>query len=127
MGFVDEFKKSAMRGNMFDMAVVIAIGAASNGVVNSLVNYILMPPIGFLMGGLDFGNYFISLTGQTYATLEEARAVGAPTINYGVFVNNVMNLFFIALALFMIVRWFNRTREEEKTKADAVIKECPYC
>jgi large conductance mechanosensitive channel len=127
MGFLEEFKKFAIRGNMMDMAVGLAIGAAFNSVVNSLVNDILMPPIGFLMGGFDFKDYFISLNGQQFKSLADAQAAGVPTLNYGVFINNLMNLFFVAFALFMIVRWFNNKREEAATKPDESIKECPYC
>src|SRR5687768_15073466 len=101
MAFLDEFRKFAVRGNMMDMAIGIAIGAAFNGVINSLVNDIIMPPIGMLMGGADFSNYFLDLSGRGYDTLAEAQAAGAATINYGLFINNVMNLLIIALALFL--------------------------
>jgi large conductance mechanosensitive channel len=127
MGLIEEFKKFAIRGNVMDMAIGIAIGGAFNIVVNSLVNDILMPPIGYLMGGINFSNYYISLTGKRYATLAEAQAMGVPTINYGVFINNLMNLFFITLALFVIVRWFNRVREDAAKRPENTTKECPYC
>jgi large conductance mechanosensitive channel len=126
MGFLDEFKKFAVRGNMLDMAIGIAIGAAFNGVVNSLVNDIIMPPIGALMGGVDFSNYYISLSGR-FDSLADAQAAGAATINYGLFLNSVMNLLIVALALFLVLRWFNRTRTEQAAESKAVIRICPYC
>lgn len=127
MGVIDEFKKFAVRGSMLDMAVGIAIGAAFNGAVNSLVYDILMPPIGAVMGNIDFSNFYINLSGGEYESLEAARMAGAATINYGLFINSLINLLVVAIALFIFVRWFNRTREEEQTKADSAIKECPYC
>src|SRR5688572_30729413 len=118
MGIIDEFKKFAVRGNMLDMAIGIAIGASFNAVVNSLVYDILMPPIGVIMGGVDFSNFYINLSGGQYDTLADAQAAGAATLNYGLFLNTVINLFVVALALFLLVRWFNRIREEEKGKVD---------
>jgi large conductance mechanosensitive channel len=127
MGFVDEFRKFAVRGNMVDMAIGIAIGAAFNSVVNSLVNDIIMPPIGALMGGIDFSTYYINLSGGNFDSLADAQAAGAATINYGLFINNLMNLLIVALALFLVVRWFNRTRTEEATVPDVAIRTCPHC
>ncbi len=122
---IEEFKKFAVRGNMLDLAVGIVIGAAFTGIVNSLVNDILMPPIGFLFGGADFSDYFINLSGGDYASLAEAQAAGAATINYGMFINNIINFLIVALALFFIVRAFNRMREHPEE--EPTVKGCAYC
>ncbi len=98
-----EFKEFALRGNVLDMAIGIIIGAAFGSVVSSLVNDILMPPIGFLLGKMDFSNLFISLSGR-YASLAEAQAAGAPTINYGVFINTVLNFLIVVAAVFFFYR-----------------------
>jgi large conductance mechanosensitive channel len=123
-----EFKEFALRGNVLDMAIGIIIGAAFGSVVNSLVKDILMPPIGFLLGKVDFSNLFISLAGH-YASLAEAQAAGAPTINYGLFINTVLNFIIVATAVFFfIVRPLNRMRRaKEAAPAAPTTKECPYC
>jgi len=123
-----EFKEFALRGNVLDMAIGIIIGAAFGSVVNSLVKDILMPPIGFLLGKVDFSNLFISLSGR-YASLAEAQAAGAPTINYGLFINTVLNFIIVAAAVFFfIVRPVNRMRQaKEAAPAAPTTKECPYC
>ena len=123
-----EFKEFALRGNVLDMAIGIVIGAAFGSVVNSLVKDILMPPIGFLLGRADFSNLFISLSGH-YATLAEAQAAGAPTINYGLFINTVLNFIIVAAAVFFfVVRPMNRMRRaKEAAPAAPTTKECPYC
>lgn len=125
---LQEFKEFALRGNVLDMAIGIIIGAAFGRVVTSLVNDVLMPPIGFLLGKVDFSNLFISLSGR-YATLAEAQAAGAPTINYGLFINTVLNFFIVAAAVFFfIVRPINRMRRvKEAVPAMPTTKECPYC
>lgn len=105
-----EFKKFAMRGNVIDLAVGVVIGASFTGIVNSLVNDVVMPPIGWLMGGLDFSNFFAVLKGADAPTLAAAKAAGAVTINYGVFINTVINFLVIALVLFMVVSWINRLK-----------------
>lgn len=130
MNFLEEFKKFAVRGSMMDMAVGIVIGAAFTGFVNSLVNDILMPPIGFLMGGVDFSDYFINLSGGSYRSLADAQAAGAATINYGAFINSGINFLIVALALFMVVRAFNNMREvgrKPEAEAEPSIRACPYC
>ncbi|MBX6322921.1 MAG: large conductance mechanosensitive channel protein MscL, partial [Rhodospirillaceae bacterium] len=101
---IQEFKEFISRGNVIDLAVGIIIGAAFTGIVNSLVNDILMPPIGWLLGNIDFSNYFITLSGGPYATLKEAQDAGAATINYGVFINAVINFLIVALAIFLLVK-----------------------
>jgi large conductance mechanosensitive channel len=123
-----EFKEFALRGNVLDMAIGIIIGAAFGSVVNSLVKDILMPPIGFILGKVDFSNLFISLSGR-YASLAEAQAAGAPTINYGLFINTVLNFFIVTAAVFFfIVRPINRIRRIKETASAApTTKECPYC
>lgn len=123
-----EFKEFILRGNVVDMAVGIMIGAAFGKIVSSLVNDILMPPIGFILGKVDFSNLFISLSGH-YKTLAEAQAAGAPTINYGVFLNTVLDFLIIAaVVFFLIVRPMNRLRKvKEVAPAAPTTKECPYC
>jgi large conductance mechanosensitive channel len=108
-----EFKEFISRGNVIDLAVGIIIGAAFTAIVNSLVEDIIMPPIGFVMGGIDFSNYFINLSGGEYRSLAEAQAAGAATINYGKFVNAVINFLIVAFAVFMLVRAVNRLRRKQ--------------
>lgn len=109
MAVFDEFKKFAMRGNMIDLAVGVVIGAAFTGIVNSLVNDILTPPLGLLAGGLDFSNYFVVLKGDgPYATLADAQRAGAVTLNYGLFLNALLKFLIVAFALFLIIRQLNR-------------------
>ena len=123
-----EFKEFAMGGNVFDMAVGIIIGAAFGKIVTSFVSDILMPPIGLLIGNVDFSNLFISLSGQPHASLEEAQAVGAATINYGLFINTVLDFVIVAFAVFLLVRQVNRMRQQEEAPpAEPTTKECPYC
>ncbi len=118
-----EFKEFAVKGNMLDMAVGIIVGAAFGTVVTSLVNDVLMPPIGMLMGGVDFTDLFITLQAGTvagpYPTLEAAQEAGAVTINYGLFVNSIVSFLIVAFAVFMVVRNFNKLnlKEEEAPKA----------
>lgn len=123
---VKEFRDFIMRGNVVDLAIAVVIGAAFGRVITSFVNDILMPPIGFLLGGVNFNDLFISLNGQTYPSLEAATAAGAPTINYGVFLTTIINFLIIAFVLFLIVRTMNRLREQP-APAEATTKECPYC
>src|SRR5687767_166154 len=126
---LEEFKKFVARGNMLDLAVGIVIGAAFSGLINSLVNDIIMPPIGFLMGGIDFSNMYFNLSGGAYETLADAQADGAVTINYGMFINNIINFLIVALALFLIVRAYNAMRERSKKEPEAEpnTRVCPEC
>lgn len=103
-----EFKKFAMRGNVIDLAVGVVIGAAFGAIVTSLVKDIIMPPIGYAMGGIDFSNFFITLKGPAAATLAEAQKAGSVTINYGLFINTIINFLIEALALFVLIRAINR-------------------
>jgi large conductance mechanosensitive channel len=104
----EEFKKFAMRGNVIDLAVGVVIGAAFTGIVNSLVKDVIMPPIGWLMGGIDFSNFFVTLKGPAVTTLADAQKAGAVTINYGLFINTVINFLVVAMALFMLIRTINK-------------------
>jgi large conductance mechanosensitive channel len=124
-----EFKEFAMRGNVLDMAVGIIIGAAFGKIVSSFVNDILMPPIGLLLGKVDFSNLFINLSGTSYATLTEAKAAGAPTLNYGVFLNSVIDFLIVAFAIFLLIRQVNRLqRQPAPAPAEPpTTKECSYC
>ena len=121
-----EFKEFAVRGNVIDLAVGVIIGAAFGKIVTSLVDDILMPPLGMLIGRADFTNLFINLSGGNYQTLEQAKEAGAATINYGLFLNNVLGFLLVAFAVFLLVRWINRLRRQE-TPEEPVAKECPYC
>jgi len=123
-----EFKEFAMRGNVVDMAVGIIIGAAFGKIVSSLVNDILMPPVGVLLGKVDFSNLFVNLSGKSYATVAEAKAAGAATISYGIFINHIIDFTIVAFAIFMLVRQINRLRRQpEAVPAELTTKECPYC
>jgi large conductance mechanosensitive channel len=123
-----EFREFAMRGNVVDLAVGIIIGAAFGKIVTSLVNDIVMPPIGLLLGRVDFSSLFINLSGQPYASLAEAKAAGAPTINYGVFLNTVIDFVIVAFAIFLLVRFINRlSRQLETTPSAPTTRECPFC
>jgi large conductance mechanosensitive channel len=121
-----EFKEFAMKGPVLDLAVGIIIGAAFGKIVGSLVADILMPPIGLAMGGLDFSNYFVNLGPASYATLAEAKAAGAPTLNYGLFVNTVIEFLIVAFALFLLIRQVNRMKRAQPAAAPTT-RECPYC
>jgi len=122
-----EFREFAMRGNVLDMAVGIIIGIAFGAIVTSLVNDIIMPPIGLALGRIDFSNLFLNLSGGSYATLAAARDAGAVTINYGVFVNAVINFLIVAFVLFMVVRSMNKLKRREEAPAEPTTKECPFC
>ena len=123
-----EFKEFAMRGNVIDLAVGVIIGAAFGTIVKSLVDDVLMPPIGLLVGGLDFSNLFVSLSGQHYPSLAAAKEAGAPTINYGIFLNNVLNFLIVAFAVFLLVRQINRLKRETPVPPPAPTeKPCPFC
>jgi len=122
-----EFREFALRGNVLDMAIGIIIGAAFGKIITSFVNDILMPPIGLLLGNVDFSNLFVSLSGQPYATLEEAQAAGAATINYGLFINTVLDFVIVAFVVFLLIRQVNRMRREKEAPPAEPTKECPYC
>ena len=123
-----EFKEFVMRGNVVDLAIGVIIGGAFGKIVSSFVEDILMPPISMLMGGTDFTNWFISLSGTTYASLEAAKAAKAPTLNYGLFINHVLDFLIVAFAIFIMIRQINRLKRAEPAVAAAPTqKECPQC
>jgi large conductance mechanosensitive channel len=123
-----EFKEFAMRGNVLDMAIGIIIGAAFGKIITSLVGDVLMPPIGLLLGKLDFSNLFINLSGQHFASLTDAKAAGVATINYGLFFNTIIDFVIVAFAIFLLIRQVNRLkRQPEPAPAMPTTKECPFC
>ncbi len=129
---LEEFKKFAMKGNMVDMAVGIVIGAAFGAIVKSLVSDILMPPIGILMGNVNFSDLFVVLKEGTtpgpFATLAAAKDAGAVTLNYGLMINTIVNFLIVAFAIFFVVRGINRLKEQEEAPpAEPTTKECPLC
>ncbi len=129
-----EFKQFALRGNVIDMAVGIIIGASFSTIVNSLVNDILMPPIGWLLGGVDFSNNYLTIKtgtpGSPYPSLADAQSAGAVTVNYGMFINAIISFLIIALAMFLVIRAINRLQETE-SQAELVevltTRDCPHC
>jgi large conductance mechanosensitive channel len=121
-----DFKAFLMRGNVVDLAVALVIGAAFGAIITSLVNDILMPPIGLALKGVDFTNLFVSLTGQSYASLAAAKAAGAPTLNYGLFLNAIINFVIVAFAMFLVIRQTARFFPPPPPPASTT-RECPYC
>lgn len=133
MGMMKEFKEFAVKGNVMDMAVGIVIGAAFGTIVKSLVSDVIMPPIGLVLGNVDFSNLFVVLkdaaeSSGVYATLADAQAAGAVTLNYGLFINTIISFLIVAFALFMVIKNVNRLKREEPAPAPApTAKECPQC
>lgn len=126
-----EFKEFAMRGNVVDMAVGIIIGAAFGGIVKSLVADLIMPPIGLLLGGVDFSDIFVNLSGGEYASLAAAQEAGAATLNVGVFINTVLNFIIVAFAIFILIRAINQMKRKEEPEPEPepepTTKDCPFC
>jgi large conductance mechanosensitive channel len=122
-----EFREFVARGNVLDLAVGVIIGAAFGQIVTSLVTDMIMPPIGMVIGGLDFSNLFVTLNGGTYASLAAAQAAGAPTINYGRFANTVLQFLIIAFVIFMLVRQINRLKTPAPAPPTDDSRDCPYC
>lgn len=123
-----EFKEFALRGSVLDMAVGIILGASFGKIITSLVGDILLPPIGLLWGKVDFTNLFINLSGQSYRKLADAKAAGAATLNYGIFLNAVFDFLIVAFVVFLLVRQVNRIRRQtEAAPAEATTKECAHC
>jgi large conductance mechanosensitive channel len=120
-----EFKEFAMRGNVLDMAVGIIIGAAFGKIVTSFVGDVLMPPLGLILGKMDFANLFINLSGKSYASVAEAKAAGAATLNVGVFINTVIDFVLVAFAIFLLVKQVNRLKRQPE--AAPTTKECLFC
>lgn len=123
-----EFREFALRGNAVDLAIGVIIGAAFGGIVTSLVNDILMPPIGKALGGADFSNFFVVLGPGQFPSLKAAKDAGAATLNYGIFLNTVINFVIIAFVLFAVVKVMNRLKRDEPAPAAApTTKDCPFC
>lgn len=122
-----EFKEFAMRGNVVDLAVGIIIGGAFGKIVTSFVSDVLMPPIGLLMGKVDFSNLFINLSDKSFESLKDAKAAGAPTVNYGLFINTMIDFVIVAFAVFLLVRQINRLKKQEEAAPAPATKECQFC
>jgi large conductance mechanosensitive channel len=124
-----EFKDFVMRGNVLDLAVAVIIGGAFGKIITSFVNDVLMPPIGLLLGGVNFANLFYALDGKVYESLDAAKAAGAATINYGVFLNTVIDFLIVAFVIFLVVKSANRMKKPAPAPAPAAptTKECPHC
>jgi large conductance mechanosensitive channel len=123
----NEFKTFAMRGNVIDLAVGIVIGAAFGAIVTSFVNDILMPPIGLALGRVNFADLFVALNRQSYPNLAAAKAAGAPTVNYGVFINTILNFLIIAFAVFLLVQQVNRFTAKPAPPPSPTTRDCPFC
>lgn len=126
-----EFKEFAMRGNVIDMAVGIIVGAAFSTIVNSLVSDIIMPPIGLLLGKVDFSNlFFVLKQGSTpgpYSSLAQAKAAGAVTMNYGLFINHIISFLIVSFSVFLLIRAINRMRRQQAKSVPVTTRECPFC
>ena len=122
-----EFKAFIMRGNVMDLAVGVIIGGAFGKITSSLVNDVLMPPIGLLLGEVDFSKLYINLSRTKFESLADAQAAGAPTINYGMFLNNVVDFLIIALVVFLMVRAMNRLTKKDEKPVEVTTRECPHC
>jgi large conductance mechanosensitive channel len=123
---LQEFKEFAVKGNVLDMAVGVIIGAAFGKIVASLVEDIIMPPIGLALGNVDFSNLFVNLSGKDFPSVVSAKAAGAATLNYGIFLNTILNFLIIAFIIFLVIRQFNALRKPEPAAA-ATTKDCPHC
>jgi len=121
-----EFKEFVMKGNVLDMAVGIIIGVAFGKIITSFVSDILMPPLGLLLGKMDFSNMFINLSGQSYPTIAAAKAAGAATLNYGIFINTIIDFLIVASAIFLLVRQVNKMKRVPAAAAPTT-KDCPFC
>ena len=121
-----EFKAFAIRGNVVDLAIGVIIGGAFGKIISSLVSDVIMPPLGLLLGKVDFSNLYINLSPRHFASLNAARAAGAPTINYGLFLSDVIDLLIVAFVIFLVVRQINRFRSKPAAK-DLDVKNCGYC
>ncbi|AFS79422.1 large-conductance mechanosensitive channel [Gottschalkia acidurici 9a] len=122
-----EFKEFALRGSIVDLAIGVIIGGAFGKIVTSLVNDVIMPIIGLLLGKVDFSNLFIAFGDKSYSTLEEAKKAGAATLNYGTFINNVVDFIIISFCIFIMVKQLSRFSKKKDEVEDATTKKCPYC
>jgi large conductance mechanosensitive channel len=124
---LEEFKKFALRGNVLDLAIGFIMGASFGKIVTSLVSDIIMPPVGLLLGRVDFSQMYINLSGTAYASLDEARKAGAATINYGAFVNTILDFVIVSFVLFLLIRQVNRLVAKPAAPAEPTTKDCPFC
>jgi large conductance mechanosensitive channel len=123
-----EFKEFTMRGNVIDLAVGVIIGGAFGKIVTSLVNDLIMPPIGMLLNGVNFSDLYLSLDGTKYASLADAQNAGAPTLNYGLFINNIIDFIIVAFVIFLMIRAINRIKRQPAPAApEPTGKDCPFC
>ena len=122
-----EFKEFAMKGNVLDLAIAVIVGGAFGPIVNSLVNDVIMPPIGLVLRHVDFKELFVTLSPESYATLAAAKAAGAPIIAYGNFLNTVVNFLIVSFAMFLVVRQINRLQRRMQAPPAPAAKDCPYC
>jgi large conductance mechanosensitive channel len=122
-----EFKTFILRGNVLDLAIAVIIGGAFGKIVTSFVNDIIMPPIGLLLGKVDFSKLFLNLSGTPYKTLAEAQSAGAPTLNYGIFLNTVIDFLIVSFIIFLVIRTANRFQPVKTPSPEPTTKECPYC
>ncbi len=127
MSMAKEFREFAARGNVIDLAVGVIIGAAFGKIITSLVNDIVMPPIGMVIGRVDFKSLFVALDGQTYASLADAQKAGIASINYGLFLNTVLEFLIVAFVIFLMVRQLNRMKTPEPTGPTDDARDCPFC
>ena len=125
MSMLQEFREFAVKGNAFDLAVGVIIGAAFGKIVDSLVRDLIMPPIGLLLGGINFNNLFLALDGKDYATVAAAKAAGAATLNYGVFIQSMVDFTIIAFAIFVVIKLMNRLRRQDEARAEAAPAPAP--
>jgi large conductance mechanosensitive channel len=123
---LSEFKKFALRGNVMDLAIAVILGGAFGKIVSSFVADIMMPPIGLLLGKVDFSNLYLNLSSASFVSLEEAKKAGAPTLNYGLFFNQVIDFVIVAFAIFIVVNLLNKLKRAEEVTAPAT-KDCPFC
>lgn len=122
-----EFKEFALKGNVIDLAVAVIIGAAFGKIITSAVNDIFMPVLGVLIGKHDFSDYFVSLSGGHYETLAQAKAAGAATLNYGLFINALIAFLLVAIAIFLVIRQINRMKRKPAEAVTPAMKDCPQC
>ena len=122
-----EFKKFIIRGNVVDLAIGVIIGGAFGKIVTSLVNDIIMPPIGLILGKVDFSNLFFTLSGEKFDTLARAQEAGAVTLNIGLFINALIDFLIIALAIFVLIKQLNKLEKKDETKVEIPTKKCPFC
>jgi len=129
MKIMDEFKQFVTRGNVIDMAVGVIIGGAFGKIVSSLVSDIIMPPIGLLLGKVDFSSLYLNMSGKAFASMAEAQKAGAPTLNYGLFLNNVINFLIVSFVIFIMIKQINKLQKPAKsgTPAAPTTRECPFC